>query len=185
MPAPKTRTGHLIDKGAQAAAGKTYSDWFAILDTAGARNMTHKEIVAILHSRYGLGRWWEQKITIIYEHERGLRQKHETQSGYQISLSRTLPFPVSKLFKMWHDRKVRGKWLIDDALTIRTATANKTLRASWENGKSRVVVGFYPKGQNRCQLVVQHTKLAGSVEASRMRKYWSEALARLKNMLDK
>jgi uncharacterized protein YndB with AHSA1/START domain len=169
--------------GIQAAAGKTYSDWFAILDAAGARKMAHKEIVAILHSRYALGRWWEQKITIMYEHERGLRQKHETQSGYQISLSRTLPFPVSKLFKMWHDKKVRGKWLIDDALAIRTATANKMLRASWENGKSRVVVGFYPKGQTKCQLVVQHAKLGGSAEASRMRKYWSEALDRLKNVL--
>ena len=183
MPAPKTRKAHQSQKGMQVAAGKTYADWFAILDAAGARNMTHREIVAILHSRHELGRWWEQKITITYEHERGLRQKHETQSGYQISVSRTLPFPVSKLFKMWREKKVRGKWLMDDGLAIRTATANKTLRASWENGKSRVAVGFYPKGQTKCQLVVQHTKLIGSVEASRMRRYWSEALERLKTLL--
>jgi len=179
----KNRKGQRSDKGIQAKTGKTYSDWFAILDAAGARKMIHREIVAMMHSRYRLGRWWEQKLTITYEHERGLRQKHETQSGYQISVSRTLPFPVSKLFKMWRDKKVRGKWLMDDGLAIRTATANKTLRASWENGKSRVAVGFYPKGQTKCQLVVEHTKLGGSVEASRMRKYWSEALDCLKNLL--
>jgi Domain of unknown function (DUF4287) len=179
----KNRKGQMSDKGIQAKTGKTWSDWFAILDTAGAREMTHKEIVAILHSGYRLGRWWEQKLTIIYEHERGLRQKHETQSGYQISVSRALPFPANKLFKMWHDKKVRSKWLIGDAFAIRTATANKTLRGSWENGKTRVVVGFYPKGQSNCQVVVEHTKLGGSVEASRMKKYWSEALDRLKNAL--
>ena len=185
MPPPKKREGHRIEKGMKTAAGKTYSDWFAILDAAGAREMTHKEIVAILHSRYGLGRWWEQKLTIVYELERGLREKHETQSGYQISVSRTLPFSASKLFKMWHDKKSRGQWLADDALAIRMATANKALRASWENGKSRVVVGFYPKGQTKCQLVVQHTKLDGSVEAGRMRNYWSAALDRLKHVLSK
>ena len=87
------------------------------------------------------------------------------------------------LFKMWHDKRVRSKWLRDDALTIRTATANNTLRGSWANGKSRIVVGFYPKGQSKCQVVVEHTKLGGSVEASRMRKYWAKALDCLKNAL--
>ena len=173
----------MSDKGIQAKTGKTWSEWFAILDAAGARKMTHKEIVAVLHSRHSIGRWWEQKLTITYEHERGLRQEHETQSGYQISVSRTLPFPASKLFKMWHDEKARRQWLMDDALAIRTATPNKTLRASWENGKTRVVVGFYPKGQGKCQVVVEHTQLGGSGEASRMKKYWSKALDRLKNAL--
>jgi hypothetical protein len=96
--------------------------------------MTHQEIVAMLHSRYRLGRWWEQKLTIMYEHERGLRQKHETQAGYQISVGRTLPFPVRKLFQMWQDKKVRRKWLIEDALAIRTTTDNKTLPGSWGSG---------------------------------------------------
>jgi hypothetical protein len=181
----KNRKGHLSAKGIQTKTGKTYSDWFAVLDAAGARKMTYKEIATLLQSRYRLGRWWAQKLTITYELERGLREKHQTQSGYQISVSRTLPFPVSELFKMWRDKKLRSKWLIDHALAIRSTTANKMLRGSWENGKTRVEVGFYPKGQSKCQLVVQHTKLGDSVEASRMKKYWSEALDRLKNNLAK
>ena len=183
MSAMKTREGHRSAKGIQAKTGKSYSDWFALLDAAGAQKMAYKEIFAILQSRHRLGRWWAQKLTIIYELERGLRQKHETQSGYQISVNRTLPFPATKLFKMWHDKRLRSKWLIDDALTIRTATANNTLRGSWQSGKSRVVVCFYPRGQRKCQVVVEHTKLGGSVEASRMRKYWAEALDCLKNAL--
>ena len=185
MSTTKNQKGNLSVKGVQAKTGKTYSDWFAILDAAGARKMSHKEIVAILHSRYRLGRWWEQKLTITYEHERGLRKKHETQSGYQISVSRTLPFSASQVFRVWRDKKARSKWLINDALAISTATANRTLRGFWENGKTRVEVGFYPKGQSKCQVVVQHTKLGGSVEASRMKKYWSEALDRLGNNLAK
>jgi hypothetical protein len=169
------------DKGIQAKTGKTWLDWFAILDAAGARQMSHQEIVGMLHSRYALGRWWEQKLTIMYEHARGLRKKHETQAGYQISVSRTLPLPVSELLTIWQDKKARSKWLRDDALLIRTATGNKTLKGLWQNGKSRVAVSFFPKGPRRCQVVVEHTKLSGSVEASRMKKYWSEALDRLKS----
>jgi hypothetical protein len=179
----KTREVHRSAKGIQAKTSKTYSEWFALLDAAGAQKMTYKGIVSILQSRHRLGRWWAQKLTITYELERGLRQQHETQSGYQVSVSRTLPFPANLLFKMWHDKRMRSKWMIDDALTIRTATAINTLRGSWANGKSRVVVGFYPKGPSKCQVVVEHTKLCGSVEASRMRKYWAEALACLKNAL--
>jgi hypothetical protein len=168
------------DAGIQAKTGKTYSEWFAILDAEGAQKMTHTEIAAILCSRHQLGRWWAQKIAIIFEHERGLREKHETQSGYQITVSRTLPFPVSKLFKLWHNKKARSKWLIDDALTIRTVRTDEMLRGVWDNGKTRVEVGFYPKGQSKCQVVVRHTKLGGSAEASRTKKYWSEALDRLR-----
>jgi hypothetical protein len=113
LSATKNRKSHLNNKGIQAKTGKTYSDWFAILDAAGASKMSYKEIVTFLQTRYRLGRWWAQKLTIIYEQERGLREKHQTQSGYQISVSRTLPFPVSTLFKMWHDMKVRSKWLIE------------------------------------------------------------------------
>jgi hypothetical protein len=181
--AAKNQKEHRSDKGIQAKTGKTYSEWFAILDAAGARKMTHQEIVAILHSRYQLGKWWEQKLAIVYEHERGLRKKHETATGYQISISRTLPFSTTKLFKMWRDKKARKQWLAEDDLTIRTVRANKMLRGSWENGKTRVEVGFYPKGQSKCQVVVQHTKLGGSAEASRMKKYWSQALDDLKNAL--
>jgi len=179
----KTPKGPRGDVGIRARTGKTYSKWFAILDASGAQKMAHKEIAAILHSRYQLGSWWAQKITIMFEHERGLRQKHETQSGYQITVSRTFLFPAGKLFKMWHNTKTRSKWLIDDAFTIRTAAANKTLRGLWNNGKTRVDVGFYPKGQSKCQVVVRHTKLGSSAEASRTKKFWSEALDRLKNAL--
>ncbi len=179
----KNRKGHNGDKALRAKTGKTWSDWLAVLDAAGARKMTHQEIVAFLHSKYRLGRWWEQKLTITYEHARGLRQKHETAAGYQISVSRTLPFSASKLFQMWHDYDVRRKWLVGDALAIRTATPNKALRGSWANGKTRVAVSFYAKGRSKCQVVVEHTRLGGSAQASRMKKHWAEALDRLRNAL--
>jgi hypothetical protein len=183
MSVTKNGKRYLSDKGVHTKTGKAYSDWFAILDAAGAREMTHQEIAAILRSRYRLGRWWEQKLTIMYEHERGRRQKHETQAGYQISVSRTLSFPVRKLFQMWYDKKVRRKWLLEDALVIRTTIVDKTLRGSWANGKSRVVVGFFPKGPSKCLIVVEHTELGGSAEASQMKKYWAQALDCLKNAL--
>jgi len=74
-------------------------------------------------------------------------KKTRDQTGYQISVSRTLPFPASQLFKKWRDKKERSTWLIDDDLAFHTAKVNKTLRGSWKNGKTRVEVGFYPKAK--------------------------------------
>jgi hypothetical protein len=176
MSAVKNQKGEAV----QNKTGRSWSNWFSILDAAGARKMNYKEIVAILLSQHRLRRWWAQKITILYELERGLRKKHQTQTGYQIIVSRNLPFQVNKLFKMWRERRERRKWLIADALTISTVTTNKMLRGSWENGKTRVEVSFHPKGPKRCQVVVRHTKLGGSSEASRLKEYWSKALDSLK-----
>ncbi len=52
--------------------GKTLEQWFTFLDGHGARKKTHKEIVALLGSRFLLPRWWQQRITVAYEAARGL-----------------------------------------------------------------------------------------------------------------
>ena len=75
----------MSDEAVKAKTGKTWKEWFAILDKAGARKMTHKEIVQVLNSEHGVGPWWQQMVTVTYEHERGLRDRHEKPEGYQIS----------------------------------------------------------------------------------------------------
>src|SRR5262245_20503547 len=42
------------------ATGKSWPEWLEILDTIGARQMDHKQIVAYLVSRNDVGPWWQQ-----------------------------------------------------------------------------------------------------------------------------
>lgn len=173
----------MSDEAVESKTGKNWSRWFKHLDAAGGKNMTHQEIVAHVHDKHEVRPWWTQMIAVTYELARGLREKHEKPRGYEISVSRTIAAPVSKAFKAWTDDKTRKKWLPAN-LTIRKATANKTLRISWEDGKTLVAAAFLPKDPGKCQVVAQHMKLPDAKAAAKMKKFWGEALDRLKAALE-
>jgi hypothetical protein len=55
-------------------------------------------------------------------------------------------------------------------ITIRKATAPKTLRITGEDGKTHIDVYIIPKGDGKSQVSrLQHTKLANAREAARMK----------------
>lgn len=93
----------MSDHAVKAKTGKVWSEWFKILDAAGAKKMTHQEIAALLHSKHHVGPWWTQMVTVTYEQARGLRDKHQKPGGYEISVSRTVDASLSKAFKAWTD----------------------------------------------------------------------------------
>ena len=95
------------DQAVQAKTGKNWKQWFAILDKAGARKMSHKEIAAYLYEEQRCPGWWSQMVAVGYEQARGLREKHETPAGYQISRSKTLAVSLRTLFAAWSDEKKR------------------------------------------------------------------------------
>lgn len=66
---------------------------------------------------------------------------------------------------------------------IRQATANKSMRITWVDNKTSLEVNFYPKGQAKSQLVVQHGKLPDAQAAAKMKIYWSKKLDWLKEFL--
>jgi len=176
------QTPRMSDEAVEAKTGKTWSEWCKLLDAAGAKKMSHQEIVAVLNKKHGVGPWWQQMVAVTYEQIRGLRDKHQKPGGYEISVSRTIDAPLSKAFKAWTDEKTRKKWLPAN-LTIRKATPNKSLRISWEDGKTSVSVSFLPKGAGKSQVVAQHTKIPDAKGAAKMKQFWSQALDRLKEVL--
>ena len=180
------------DAAVQARTGKKWAEWFNILDDAGARKMNHQEIVAYLggcrdrtpESRYQLSPWWTQMVTVAYEQARGMREKHQRPEGYQISGSKTVGVSVSALFRAWQDEKARNRWLGEKSLVIRKATANRSMRITWSDRKTSVEVNFYPRGESKSQVTVQHSKLPDAKAAERMKAYWAKALDRLKGSLE-
>lgn len=181
----KTQSVPIIsDSAVQAKTGKAWKEWFSILDAAGARDMSHKEIVAFLTQKHRVGPWWQQMVTVTYEQVHGLRKKHEKPGGFEISATKTIAVPVSVLYKAWRDRRTRKRWLAGEEFTIRKGTANHSLRITWSDGNTGVVVNFYPKDDTKCQVTVQHGRLPNAQGAARMKAYWSRALDSLKSTLE-
>jgi uncharacterized protein YndB with AHSA1/START domain len=174
----------MSDEAVKTKTGRVWKDWFSLLDQAGARGMTHRQITELLSSEYGVGPWWRQMVTVTYEQAKGLREKHERPAGYQISVSRTLATPLAKLYKSFANEKARKSWLDEDGFTVRKATANKSMRVTWNDGKTGLEINFYPKDPQKTQVVVQHSKLANAKAAAKMKTYWNTALDRLKAQVD-
>ena|SRR5258708_7237674 len=174
----------MSDESVRAKTGKTWKEWFAVLDKAGAVKMTHQEIVKLLHSSHGVGPWWQQMVTVTYEQQRGLRKVHEKPTGYQITVSRTVSAPLAKLYKQFANEKLRAQWLGEEGLVVRKATANKSLRVTWKDGKTSLEIGFYAKGDNKSQVALQHSKLPDARTAAKMKTYWGQALDRLRALLE-
>lgn len=171
------------DAAVSGRTGKTWSEWFLILDRAGAEAMEHKATVALL-TKHGLDGWWAQMVTVGYEQERGKRQKHEKPEGFQVSGSKTVTVSVASLYRAWTDANARKRWLANPSFSVSKATRNKSLRIKWNQGTSRVDVNFYAKGTGKSQVTVQHGRLPNASAAERMKVYWREYLGRLKALLE-
>ncbi len=187
MPAKKTGAGTVAGMHSEVVAkrtGKGWDAWFAVLDNAGASKWPHRQIAEFLYKKKGVDGWWSQMVTVGYEQARGLRQKHQKPSGFEISSSKTLNVPLSSLYGAWEDAQFRRRWLKDSNFTVRKATENKTMRITWVDGSTDVHVYFLTKGPRKSSVSVNHGKLSDAREAERKKAYWSEQLERLRARLE-
>jgi hypothetical protein len=77
------------------------------------------------------------------------------------------------------EREAAPKWLPGGEIETTTATKDKTIRAKWGGGKSRVIAMFYSKGPEKSQVSVGHMKLMSAKECANMKIHWFSALNRL------
>lgn len=163
--------------------GKSWAEWFALLDAAGAAELDHKGIVAVLAQRHGVGPWWQQMVTVAYEQARGKNGSQAADDGFQVDVVKTLELPLAKLYRFWSEPSERNKWLADDRFSIHKATASKSIRARWGRGVSRIDVDFCEKGPSKSQVTVQHNRIESSDAAEQMKAYWAKKISALEALL--
>lgn len=173
----------MSDDAVKARTGKTWSEWFAILDAAGAAKMTHPQIAVYLSTKQGVPDWWSQMVTVTYEKARGLREQHQRPDGYQISKGKTFQASALRVFTAWTDSAERSEWLPTMDMSITTATPGKSIRASVSDG-TRLDVRLYEKGEERTQIAVQHEKIPDADTAETWKAFWADALENLKKKLE-
>jgi hypothetical protein len=90
--------------------------------------------------------------------------------------------PVATLFDAWASARRRKNWLTGARVTMRTAIPPKSMRLGWDDG-TIVAVWFTPKRADRSAVAIAHTKLPDKAAADRLKRYWSERLDALGEML--
>jgi uncharacterized protein YndB with AHSA1/START domain len=182
---PVKKTTPISSEAVQKATGKTWDQWRTILDAAGARAMTHQQIVAVLRDQHDVGPWWQQMVTVGYEQAYGLRVKHQRPDGFSINRSKIIAVPIADAFAAWTDKRRSGQWLADADFTIRKATKNKSLRITWIDGEGNLDVQFSAKGKDKCQVALEHARLKDKKAAEKMKAYWGKQLENLRALLEK
>ena len=181
------RTRSIItDKLVLAKTGETMTYWFSRLDSLGAPKMEHSEIFGLVSGipeLEPLGQWNQNLLTTSYEWDRGLKGRGEKKDGFEISVSKTVNVPLNTLYDSFVDERLRKQWLGED-VTIRKSTVNKSARVAWSDKKTSLSVDFYPKSEEKAQIVVQHLKIPNAKIADKMKVFWGERLAELKSLLE-
>lgn len=165
------------------ATGRPWLDWFKLLDAWGAAARPHPEIARWLVEQHEVGGWWAQSITVAYEQARGLRSPGERPDGWSISASKTISVPVSRIFEAFHDDDVRRQWLGNADLRLRTATPPRTARYDWEDGSTRVNIGFTKIADDKSRVALQHERLPDADSAEEMKAWWRQRLIALQELL--
>jgi hypothetical protein len=171
------------DDAVRAKTGRGWTEWFRLLDAAGAKRMTHREIVALAGERYGAGPWWRQMVTVSYEQSRGLRDVHQVASGYTAGVSRTMAAPCGALAAAFENARVRASWLRSTRFTVRSGMKGRVMRFDGPAG-TRVEASFTARGADRSTVTVEHTRLAGAAAVAKSKALWRAALDRLQARLE-
>ena len=164
--------------------GHGWERWFDVLDEWGATERSHGEIASWLQDQQAVDGWSAQSITVSYERVRGMRAVGERPDGFAVTATKTVAVPVGRLYDALADPARRAAWLPDADLRERTATRPKNARYDWGDGATRVIVGFEAKGDAKATVRLSHERIPDAHEADRMRTYWRERLAALKEALE-
>jgi hypothetical protein len=177
------RLAGMSDDAIKAKTGCTWERWVAALDYKKAYTWPHREIAEYVHEKFKVPGWWTQTVTVGYERIKGLRAIGQRRSGaYEASRSKTVAVSVDRLFRAFHDPRLRRKWLPEVKPTIRAAQPGKSLRITWDDGTS-VDVWLTAKGKDKSSVAVTHKKLSGKNDAVRRKAWWGERLDILATLL--
>ena len=174
----------MSDDAIRERTGRGWDEWFALLDAWEAASRPHPDVARWLREEHGVDGWSAQSVTVGYERARGLRAPGQRPDGWSVTASKTVAVPVERLYAAFGDDGLRERWLPGAELHVRTASPPKSARYDWEDGSTRVIVGFYAKGDGKSQVALEHARLPDADTAEEMKSWWRERVGALKEMLE-
>jgi hypothetical protein len=167
------------DEAIRKSTGKTWDEWFPILDTWGAREKTHTEIARYVSEEHGVPGWWSQSVTVAYEQARGMRLKYERPDGFSITASKTIAVPAHVLFDAFVDDVRRKEWLTRGRCRSEQRSPVGRLVSTGRTARRGVNVGFTEKGPSKSSVAVAHERLPDADEAETAKARWKARLIEL------
>jgi hypothetical protein len=180
---PRVAEPGMSDAAIQRATGKSWDEWFALLDAWQGTTHNHTEIARHVYETYGIDGWWAQSVTVGYERARGMRALHERPDGFSGNASKTFPVPVERLFAAFVEPDERERWLEGIELRNRTSQPNRSSRFDVLPEDRRLAVTFVAKGPHKSAAQLQQERLTDADDVARWKALWKERLVGLASYL--
>lgn len=182
--APKARVeraGGISAEAVKKATGCDWDSWFEWLDRKGAVDRSHREIAALVATELENSDWWSQMVSVAYEQARGKRVPHQKTDGFSVSASKTLEVSAHDVFQWMANAAKRKRWL-PIGIEITRATAPKSIRARGP-GEERIDVNITSKGDAKCSIACEHSRLESQAAVESTRATWKTALEKLAKLV--
>lgn len=192
MSETKTRVS---DEAVREATGKTWIEWFLLLDSSIAYDQDHKGIVRILENHIE-SPWWRQTVAVEYEKHYGIRTTGQTSDGsFQVGVQKSFPLAPKKAWELLVSLEGMRTWLGEgsrpdpkkgDAYAttegvegeFRVVKKMSHLRLSWQPSSwsraSTLQVRVVPKGPKKSVISFHHEGIPGEKEREQMRARWKK-----------
>ncbi len=180
---PRAAEPGVSDAAVLRATGKSWDEWFDLLDAWQGTTHNHTEIARYVAETYEIEGWWAQSVTVGYERARGMRALHERPDGFSMNASKTFAVPVESLFAAFAEHEERERWLEAVELRPRTSQPPKSARFDVLPGETRLAVTFVAKGPRKAAAQLQQDRLASAEDVARWKGLWKEQLAHLASYL--
>lgn len=195
----------VTDAACKKATGRTLSEWYKKLDAASALDLGRRETVSYLWEDVNKNAWWSVTIAVEYEKFKDIKKKDGRFEGYGICPTKTIAASPADIYKALTDAAMLQKWCgVKPAGPVDTGTRysspdgesgeylrvrkDKDLRFTWTHADAtaptQVDISMDVKGA-KTTVMVNHSRLQSRAEADGLHAAWTDALDRLKALLEK
>ena len=173
------------DETIRERTGRGWEEWFDLLDEWGAADKTHRETAPGSPASRASTRWpgTPRRSPAATSGPAAAAQVGEHEDGVTVTASKTVAVPVERLYDAFVDASLRERWLPGGAL----ASGPRRSRARPASTGARTAAassGLAAKGEAKRPRAKSYVRLADGEEAERMKAYWRDRVAGLKEVLE-
>jgi hypothetical protein len=159
--------------------GKSLEEWFQFMDRFISLGLSEKELSRLIRENFRMNSMWHNAIISTYINQKKNKPVNEFAEEFKIVKAIELQLPLTTLYNLWSDFKLRNTWFPLVSYTIVRENPKKLVQLLWSDSVSIVNIRFSKIDKSKSQVQIIHSKLTNKKTSEDMEVYWKRVLEAL------